>query len=152
MTIIVGNDHAAVNMKEEIVTYLKELGHQVVNYGVDTAQSCDYPEIGEKVGQAVAAGEGGLGILFCGTGIGMAIVANKVRGVRAAVCTDTTMARLARQHNNANILTIGARITGTEAAKDIVRTYLESEFEGGRHEQRVDMIRDIENRQKVVEK
>ena len=146
MTIVVGNDHAAVKMKEEIVIFLEELGHQVMNYGVDTEQSCDYPQIGEKVARAVAAGEGGCGILLCGTGIGMAIAANKVTGVRAAVCTNTTMARLARQHNDANILTMGARITGPEAAKDIVRTWLESGFEGGRHKQRVDMICDIENR------
>lgn len=151
MTIIIGNDHAAVEMKNEIVKYLKEQGHQVINYGVDTAISCNYPEIAEKVGCAVAAKEGDYGILICGTGVGMSIAANKVRGVRAAVCSEPTTARLVKQHNNANILTFGARIVGTELAKDMVRTFLEAEFEGGRHQTRVDLIHTIENRQKVVE-
>ncbi len=146
MTIIIGNDHAAVEMKREISNYLKELGHQVVNYGVDTAESCHYPQIGEKVGRAVAAKEGDCGILICGTGVGMSIAANKVKGIRAAACSDMTTARLVKQHNNANILTFGARILGVEAAKDIVRAYLEAEFEGGRHQTRVDLISEIENR------
>lgn len=146
MKIVIGNDHAAVEMKQEIVSYLKELGHQVINCGVDTTESCNYPEIGEKVGRAVAAKEGDCGILICGTGVGISIAANKVKGVRAAVCSDTTTARLVKQHNNANILAFGARIVGSEAAKDIVRAFLEAEFEGGRHQIRIDMIHDIENR------
>ena len=146
MKIIIGNDHAAPEMKKEIVKYLEELGHEVVNYGVDTTDSCNYPEIGEKVGRAVVAGEGDCGVLICGTGVGISIAANKVKGVRAAVCSDTATARLVKQHNNANIIAFGARIVGIEAAKDIVKAYLEAEFEGGRHQTRIDMIHDIENR------
>lgn len=146
MKIIIGNDHAGPEMKKEIVAYLKELGHEVVNMGVDTAESCNYPEIGEKVGRAVVAGEGDCGILICGTGVGISIAANKVRGVRAAVCSDTATARLVKQHNNANIIAFGARIVGIELAKDIVRAYLEAEFEGGRHQTRIDMIHEVENR------
>jgi len=146
MKIIIGNDHAAPDMKKEIVKYLEELGHEVVNMGVDTTESCNYPEIGEKVGRAVVAGEGDCGILICGTGVGISIAANKVKGVRAAVCSDTTTARLVKQHNNANIIAFGARIVGIEAAKDIVKTYLEAEFEGGRHQTRIDMIHEIEGR------
>lgn len=145
MKIVIGNDHAAPEMKKEIVAYLEELGHEVVNFGVDTTQSCNYPQIGEKVGRAVASGEYDCGILICGTGVGISIAANKVKGVRAAVCSDTTTARLVKQHNNANILAFGARIVGIEAAKDIVKTYLETEFEGGRHQTRIDMIHAIEN-------
>lgn len=146
MKIIIGNDHAAPEMKKEIVKYLEELGHEVINFGVDTTDSCNYPEIGEKVGRAVVAGEGDCGVLICGTGVGISIAANKVKGVRAAVCSDTATARLVKQHNNANIIAFGARIVGMEAAKDIVKAYLEAEFEGGRHQTRIDMIHDIENR------
>ncbi len=145
MKIVIGNDHAAPDMKKEIVKYLEELGHEVVNFGVDTTESCDYPQIGQKVGRAVAAGEYDCGILICGTGVGISIAANKVKGVRAAVCSDTSTARLVKQHNNANILAFGARIVGIEKAKDIVKTYLETEFEGGRHQTRIDMIHAIEN-------
>lgn len=145
MKIIIGNDHAAPDMKKEIVKYLEELGHEVINFGVDTTESCNYPQIGEKVGRAVAAGECDCGILICGTGVGISIAANKVKGVRAAVCSDTTTARLVKQHNNANIIAFGARIVGIEKAKDIVKAYLETEFEGGRHQTRIDMIHAIEN-------
>ena len=145
MKIIIGNDHAAVEMKKEIVKYLEGLGHEVVNFGVDTSESCDYPKIGKKVGKAVAAGESDCGILICGTGVGISIAANKVKGVRAAVCSDTTTAKLVKQHNNANILAFGARIVGIETAKDIVKAYLEAEFQGGRHQTRIDMIHDIES-------
>lgn len=146
MKIIIGNDHAGPEMKKEIAAYLEELGHEVINFGVDTTESCNYPEIGEKVGRAVAAGEADCGVLICGTGVGISIAANKVRGVRAAVCSDTATARLVKQHNNANIIAFGARIVGIEAAKDIVKAYLEAEFEGGRHQTRIDMIHAIENR------
>jgi ribose 5-phosphate isomerase B len=152
MKIAIGNDHAAVEMKKEIAAYVQSLGHEVVNFGTDTNESCNYPDFGEKVGMAVAAGEFDCGILICGTGVGISIAANKVNGVRAAVCSDTTTARLVKQHNNANIIAFGARIVGIETAKDIVKTYLEAEFMGGRHATRVDMIHEIEARQKKVEK
>ena len=146
MKIAIGNDHAATDLKFVIVDYLKELGHEVVNFGTDGHESCNYPEFGEKVGRAVVAGEADCGILICGTGVGISIAANKVKGVRAAVCSDTTTAHLVKEHNNANIIAFGARIVGMEKAKDIVKTYLKAEFLGGRHERRVAMIHDIEQR------
>ncbi len=146
MRIAVANDHAAVELKSKIASYLKELGHEVVNYGTDETKSCDYPVYGEKVGRAVAAGEVDCGVLICGTGVGISIAANKVRGVRAAVCSDTATARLVKQHNNANIIAFGARIVGEELAKDIVKAYLDAEFMGDRHSKRVDMIHEIEMR------
>lgn len=146
MKIVIGNDHAAPEMKWEIAKYVEGMGHEVVNFGVDTTDSCNYPDIGEKVGRAVAAGEADCGILICGTGVGISIAANKVKGVRAAVCSDASTARLVKQHNNANIIAFGVRIVGIEAAKDIVKAYLEAEFEGGRHQIRIDMIHAIENR------
>ena len=146
MKIGIGNDHAAVEMKMQIKEFMEGLGHEVVNYGVDTPESCDYPEIGERGGNAVASGEVDCAVLICGTGVGISIAANKVNGVRAAVCSDTTTAHLVKEHNNANIIAFGARIVGVETAKDIVKTYLEAEFMGGRHERRVAMISDIEKK------
>ena len=146
MKIGIGNDHAAVEMKIQIREYLESLGHEVVNYGVDTTERCNYPEIGEKVGRAVAAGEVECAVLICGTGVGISIAANKVHGVRAAVCSDITTAHLVKEHNNANIIAFGARIVGIETAKDIVKAYLDAKFLGGRHQTRIDMISDIETR------
>ena len=146
MKIGSGNDHAAVEMKMQIREYLESLGHEVVNYGVDTTERCNYPEIGEKVGRAVAAGEVECAVLICGTGVGISIAANKVRGVGAAVCSDITMAHVVKEHNNANIIAFGARIVGIETAKDIVKAYLDAKFLGGRHQTRIDMISDIETR------
>ena len=146
MKIGIGNDHAAVEMKMQIREYLESLGHEVVNYGVDTTERCNYPEIGEKVGRAVAAGEVECAVLICGTGVGISIAANKVHGVRAAVCSDITTAHLVKEHNNANIIAFGARIVGIETAKDIVKAYLDAKFLGGRHQTRIDIISDIETR------
>ena len=146
MKIGIGNDHAAVEMKMQIREYLESLGHEVVNYGLDTTERCNYPEIGEKVGRAVAAGEVECAVLICGTGVGISIAANKVHGVRAAVCSDITTAHLVKEHNNANIIAFGARIVGIETAKDIVKAYLDAKFLGGRHQTRIDMISDIETR------
>ena len=146
MKIGIGNDHAAVEMKMQIREYLESLGHEVVNYGVDTTERCNYPEIGEKVGRAVAAGEVECAVLICGTGVGISIAANKVHGVRAAVCSDITTAHLVKEHNNANIIAFGARIVGIETAKDSVKAYLDAKFLGGRHQTRIDMISDIETR------
>ena len=146
MKIAIGNDHAAVEMKMELKKYLEELGHEVVNFGTDTEESCHYPDFGEKVGRAVVAGEADCGVLICGTGVGISIAANKVNGVRAAVCSDTTTAHLVKEHNNANIIALGARIVGFETAKDIVKAYLDAEFMGGRHQTRIDMIHEIEKR------
>ena len=147
MKIGIGNDHAAVQMKNDIVEYLKELGYEVINYGTDKNESCNYPEFGEKVARAVVAKEVDLGILICGTGVGISLAANKVKGIRAAVCSEPCTARLSKEHNNSNILAFGARIVGLETAKMIVKEWLDAEFEGGRHQNRIDMISDIEERE-----
>ena len=146
MKVAIGNDHAAVALKNEIMEYVQSLGHEVVNFGTDTNESCQYPEYGEKVANAVAAGEFDCGILICGTGVGISIAANKVNGIRAAVCSEPTTARLVKEHNNANIISFGVTIVGVELAKYIVKAYLSAEFLGGRHGIRVDMISDIEKR------
>lgn len=144
MKIAIGNDHAAVELKNEIKAYVESLGHEVINFGTDQNESCDYPEYGAKVGHAVADKEVECGILICGTGVGISIAANKVKGVRAAVCSDVTTAHLVKEHNNANIIAFGARIVGSEKAKDIVKAYLEAEYQGERHQRRIDMIHAIE--------
>lgn len=144
MKIGIGNDHAAVGMKNEVVEYLKEKGYEVVNYGTDKTESCAYPIYGEKVGKAVVSGEVDLGILICGTGVGISLAANKVKGVRAVVCSEPYSAKLSRQHNDTNILAFGARVIGIEMAKMIIDEWLNAEFMGGRHQTRVDMIMAIE--------
>ena len=146
MKIVIGNDHAAVALKQEMAAYLTELGHEVINIGTDTSESCNYPEYGEKAGRMVAAGEVDCGVLICGTGVGISIAANKVKGVRAAVCSDPVTARLVKEHNNANIIAFGARIVGSETAKAILDAYLNAEFQGGRHQKRIDMIHAIEEK------
>ena len=146
MKVAIGNDHTAVDLKMEIMEYVRSLGHEAVNLGTDSTESCHYPVYGEKVGRAVAAGEADCGILICGTGVGISLAANKIRGIRCAVCSDVTTAHLTKEHNNANIIAFGARIVGNEQAKDIVKAYLEAEFMGGRHQIRVDMIREIEEK------
>lgn len=144
MMLAIGSDHAGFEMKEEIKKYLEEKGYEVKDYGTYSTESCDYPEFGEKVGRAVANGECEEGVLICGTGIGISLAANKVKGVRAAVVSEPVSARLAKQHNNANIIAFGARIVGMEEAKGIVDAFLSAEFLGGRHEKRVNMISKIE--------
>lgn len=146
MKIGVANDHSAVDMKKQVVEYLVEKGYQVVNYGTDSYESCNYPAYGEKIGNAVASGEVDLGVAICGTGIGISLAANKVRGIRAAVCSDPYSARMAREHNDANIIAFGARVIGIETAKMILDEWLGAEFLGGRHQDRVDMIMEIEER------
>lgn len=146
MKIAIGNDHTAVDLKNTISDYLKELGYEVINLGTDSRESCDYPIYGEKVGRAVADGEADLGIAICGTGVGISLAANKVKGIRACVCSEPYTAKLSRMHNNSNVLAFGARVVGDELAKMIVKEWLDAEFEGGRHQRRVDMLMEIENR------
>ncbi|MCI9582636.1 MAG: ribose 5-phosphate isomerase B [Clostridium sp.] len=146
MRIAIGNDHSAVELKEIIADYVRELGHEVVNLGTDSTQSCDYPLYGEKVGRAVVSGKADLGIAICGTGLGISLAANKVKGVRACVCSEPYTARMSRLHNNANVLCFGARVVGSELAKMITQVWLETEFEGGRHQRRVDQIMEIEGK------
>lgn len=145
MKIAIGNDHAATALKFEIKEYLESQGYEVVNFGTDTNDSCDYPVYGAAVGRAVASGECDYGVLICGTGVGISLAANKIKGVRACVCSEPVTARLTRAHNNANIIAFGARIVGSEMAKAIVDTFLKTEFEGGRHQRRVDLISKIED-------
>ena len=143
MKIGIANDHSAVDMKNEIVEYLESLGHEVVNYGTDSSESCDYPVYGAKVGNAVASGEVDAGVLICGTGIGISITAKKIKGIRAALCSDTFSAHPTTEHNDANILAMGARVVGEGLALDIVDTFLETEFSNDeRHIRRINMIED----------
>lgn len=146
MRIGIGNDHSALELKAEIIEFLKEKGHEVVDFGTDSSESCDYPKYGEVVGRAVAAKEVDCGILICGTGLGISLAANKVKGVRAAVCSEPFTAKMSRAHNNCNVLAFGARVVGAELAKMIVDVWLNTEFEGGRHQRRVDMIMEIEDK------
>ena len=153
MKIAIGNDHSAVELKNIIVDFLKEKGIEVLNLGTDSSESCDYPVYGEKVGRAVVSGEADLGIAICGTGLGISLAANKVKGVRACVCSEPYTAKLSRMHNNsnprhndANVLCFGARVVGSELAKMIVDEWINAEFEGGRHQRRVDMIMAIEEK------
>ncbi len=146
MRIGIGNDHSALELKAEIIEFVEAMGHEIVDYGTKTTDSCDYPVYGEAVGRAVVNKEVDLGILICGTGLGISMAANKVKGVRAAVCSEPFTAKMSRAHNNANIIAFGARVVGAELAKMIVDAFLNTEFEGGRHQRRVDMLMDIENK------
>lgn len=147
MKIAIGNDHVAVGMKQEIIEYLQGKGHELLDCGTYTNERCDYPVYGEKVANLVAAKEVDCGILICGTGVGISLSANKVKGIRCVVCSEPYTARLSKQHNNTNILAFGARVIGIELAKMIVDSWLEAEFEGDRHQTRIDMIANIEERQ-----
>ena len=147
MKIAIGNDHVAVDMKNHIKSYLEAKGHEIINVGTDTAERTDYPIYGKKVADLVASGECEFGILICGTGIGISLAANKVKGIRAAVCSEPYSARLTRQHNNANIIAFGARVVGESVAEMIVDEFLNAEYEGGRHQNRIDMISEIEREQ-----
>lgn len=148
MKIGIGNDHVAYEMKLEIINYLKELGHEVVDFGHHNEERTDYPIYGEQVANAVVNEEVDCGILICGTGVGISIAANKVNGIRAVVCSEPYSAMLSKQHNNSNILAFGARVVGIELAKMIVSSWLNASYEGDRHAKRVDIIKEIEDRQK----
>ena len=146
MKIAIGNGHVAVSMKNHIKEYLQNKGHNIINYGTDSTERCDYPAYGKKVADAVTSGECEIGILICGTGIGISLAANKVKGIRAAVCSEPYSARLTRQHNNANIIAFGARVIGEATAEMIVDEFINAKFEGGgRHQKRIDMISAVEN-------
>jgi ribose 5-phosphate isomerase B len=146
MLVAVGSDHAGLDLKEEVVRLLTELKHDVADYGTDKPQSVDYPDFGEKVAEAVSMGKAERGILICGTGIGMSIVANKFPNVRAALCNEPFSAKMSRMHNDANILVLGGRIIGRDLAKEIVRTWIDTGFENGRHLDRLKKISAIEKR------
>ena len=144
MKVAIGCDHGGLHLKEDIKSLLADGGYEVTDFGTNCTDSVDYPDIAVPVANAVANGEFDRGILICGTGIGIGIAANKVKGIRAALCHDTFSAHASREHNNANILTMGERIIGPGLARDIVKIWLTTEFEGGRHERRVAKIADIE--------
>lgn len=140
MKIAIGNDHAGTSFKEELVTFLVNNGHEVINCGTDTDSSVDYPDFAKAVSNLVLEKKADFGVLICGTGIGISIAANKISGIRSALCTNEICARLAREHNNANIIAFGARVTGVDLAKSCLKAFLSAEFEGGRHSRRVNKI------------
>ena len=142
--LALGSDHVGLVLKEEIKEYLDEKGIQYKDFGCYTTERTNYPLFGQKVAKAVVSGECEKGILFCGTGVGISLAANKVEGIRAVVCSDCYTAVLSRQHNNTNILSLGSRVVGVDLAKMIVDGWLNAEFEGGRHQTRVDMLAEIE--------
>jgi len=145
MKIAIGSDHAGFGLKEDVLALLKETGSEVIDCGTNTTASVDYPDFGEKVSRMVSAGEVDRGILICGTGIGMSMVANKFPNVRAALCNDLFSAKMSRLHNDANILVLGGRIIGKDLAAEIVRTWLDTAFEGDRHMRRLQKIKKIED-------
>lgn len=140
MKIVIAADHGGYSYKEQLIPFIRELGHEVTDIGCFSDSSVDYPDFGMPAAEAVARGEADRAVLICGTGIGMSISANKVRGVRCALCGDPLSARLTREHNDANALAMGARIIGIELAKEITRVWLSTDFAGGRHQRRIDKI------------
>jgi ribose 5-phosphate isomerase B len=144
--IIIGSDHGGLNLKTALNSYLKRRGVEVSDAGTHGDASVDYPDFGQKVAEAVIAGDAELGILICGTGIGMSISANKIPGIRAALVTDVFMARMAREHNNANVLVLGGRVLDEQKACDLVGAWLDATFEGGRHQARLDKITALEKK------
>ena len=146
MKVAIGSDHGGLELKEHVIATLKELNLAYEDMGTHDRNSCDYPDYAQKVAAAVVSGKYDQGILICGTGIGMSIAANKVQGIRAALCNEIFSAKMARAHNNANILCIGARVVGPSVAQEIVKAYFTSAFEGGRHAQRVEKINLLDTR------
>ena len=144
MKLAMGSDHGGFALKERLKAYLEARGHQVEDFGCHSAESCDYPDFGRAAAEAVAAGQCERGIVICTTGIGISISANKVKGIRCALCTDPLMAEMTRRHNDANMLALGAGIVGGNLAERIAGVFLDTAFEGGRHARRVDLIMDIE--------
>ncbi len=145
MRIAIGSDHAGFALKQELARFLEEGGHEIENLGTANDERVDYPDFGAAVGRAVASGANELGVCVCGTGIGISIAANKVDGVRAAVVHDVTSARLAKEHNDANVVCLGARLVGPEVAQESLQAFLATTFEAGRHAQRVDKITALEH-------
>ena len=144
MKISMGSDHAGYALKEHIKAYLTEKGHEIVDCGTDSTASCDYPVFGEAAARKVASGECERGIVICSTGIGISITANKVRGIRCALCSEPYSAEMTRRHNNANMLAMGASMTGAMMAERIADVFLTTEYEGGRHARRVALVDAIE--------
>ncbi|MDU3804722.1 MAG: ribose 5-phosphate isomerase B [Finegoldia magna] len=148
MKVAIAADHGGFELKDSMVEYIKSLGNEVVDLGTNSADSVDYPDYAKKVCEEIQQGNSDFGILICGTGIGMSLAANKFEGIRAACVSDVYSAKMSRNHNNANVLCIGARVIGDEVAKLIIKTFLENEFEAGRHQRRVDKIMAFEKENK----
>ena len=146
MKIAIGCDHGGIVLKDAVTSTLEALGAEVVDLGTNSSDSVDYPTYGLKVAETVASGQCDAGVIMCGTGIGISISANKVPGIRCAVVTNTYMAKLTKNHNNANIISLGGRVITPDEAKDIVTVWYTAEYEGGRHQRRLDMITDIEKK------
>lgn len=146
MKLAIGSDHVGWELKQEISEYVQSLGHETVDFGAYSSERTDYPKYGKKVAEEVASGQFDGGILICGTGVGISISANKVKGIRAVVCSEPYTAKLSKQHNNTNIVAFGSRVVGVDLAKMIVKEWLEANYEGGRHAKRVDMIGEIETK------
>ena len=144
MKLVIGNDHVAVEMKQEIKAYLEEKGIEVIDVGTNSTSRFNYPVSGYKAAKLVAEGKADGGILICGTGVGISLAANKFKGIRACVCSEPYSAKLSKQHNNSNMIAFGARVIGIETAKMIVDEWLNASYEGERHQIRVDMIAEIE--------
>jgi ribose 5-phosphate isomerase B len=144
MKISLGSDHGGFALKEHLKIYLEGQGHTVVDFGTHSTDSCDYPVFGRKAAEAVASGDCDRGIVICTTGIGISITANKVKGIRCALCSEPLSAEMTRRHNDANMLAMGAGMLGKNMAERVVDTFLTTEFEGGRHQRRVDLISEIE--------
>ena len=149
MKIAIGNDHAGVELKNHISEHLIKQGHEVVNFGTDSTESTSYPIYAARVAKAVASGECERGVLICGTGIGISIAANKVKGIRCALCSEPCSAEVTRRHNNANILAFGARTIGPLIAESMVDVFMSTPFEGGRHQDRIDLISELEEKQTI---
>ena len=146
MKIAIGSDHGGFELKGHIIGHLKNRGIEVTDHGAYSEASVDYPDCARPVCEAVLDGGADCGILVCGTGIGMSMAANKIKGIRAALCSDTYSARMTKRHNNANVICLGGRVVGRELAFDIVDAYLDAGFEGGRHQKRIDKIHELEER------
>ncbi len=147
--IALGSDHVGIELKRVIIDYFKEKDIKCIDFGTYSQERTDYPIFAEKVAKSVASGECDKGIIFCGTGIGISIAANKVKGIRAVVCSDCYSAKLSKEHNNTNILALGSRVVGRELAKLIVTIWLEAKFKGGRHQRRIEQIHRIESNERI---
>lgn len=144
MKIVIGSDHGGFDLKQVLIPYLEEKGFSVTDVGCYDTASVDYPDIAEKACSLITSGEAAWGVLICGTGIGISMAANKIRGIRCALVSNEYSAEMTKRHNNANMLALGGRVTGPDLAKNILNAYINAEFEGGRHEMRIDKITALE--------
>ena len=148
MKVSIGSDHRGVDVRQELIGKLEQWGHTIVDCGAFSTESCDYPDIAEEVCEKLVSGQVERGVLICGTGIGMSIAANKIRGIRAAVCNDTKSAEMSRRHNNANVICLSADILAERSLDDVIQLWIATEFEGGRHQRRVDKIGELLQQQR----